>query len=120
MLDTYRLGEYGNQLTGLQHGRSIEVMYYDATLLAAKELPVPETWEAFETVCASLTSEVVSGTIPTIDASRFATWLWSRGGDLVSTDLSQVRFQEQPGIDSLQLFQDLIAHGYARLPFALV
>ena len=27
VLDYYRLGEYGNQLAGLQNGRSIEVMY---------------------------------------------------------------------------------------------
>ncbi|HRY16338.1 MAG TPA: extracellular solute-binding protein, partial [Candidatus Competibacteraceae bacterium] len=46
----------------------------------------------------------------------FATWLWSRGGELLSDDFNTARFDEQPGIDSLLLFQRLINGGYARLP----
>jgi hypothetical protein len=77
---------------------------------------VPTTWEAFETACISITSETVSGTIPSVGASHFATWLWSRGGELLSDDLNDARFDEQPGIDSLLLFQTLIDNDYARLP----
>jgi multiple sugar transport system substrate-binding protein len=115
VLDYYRLGEYGNQLVGLQNGISIEVMYYNAGLLDGVGLPVPTTWDEFETACISVTSETVSGTIPGLDTSRFATWLWSRGGELLSGDLNHARFDEQPGIDSLALFQNLIRDGYARL-----
>jgi multiple sugar transport system substrate-binding protein len=116
VLDYYRLGEYGDQLVGLQSGRSIEIMFYNADLLANEGLTIPATWEAFETACISMTSETVSGTIVGTDTSRFATWLWSRGGELLSADLNTARFDEQPGIDSLQFFQDLIQAGYARLP----
>ena len=114
ILPAYRLGQYGNQLAGLQHGRSIEVMYYNASLLAAAELPIPLTWDEFEVACMALTTETVSGTIPGSDTSRFATWLWSRGGELLSNDLNRARFHEQEGIDSLQLFQDLFDGGYGR------
>lgn len=118
VLDTYRLGEYGNQLAGIQSGRSIEVMYYNAGLLATEGLTIPPTWDAFETACVSLTTDTVSGTILGTDASRFATWLWSHGGELLSDDLNVARFGEQPGIDSLVFFQQLINDGYARLPLA--
>lgn len=116
VLDYYRLGEYGNQLAGIQIGRSAEVMYYNADLLAGAALTVPVTWEAFATACISLTSETISGTMMTADASGFATWLWSRGGELLSDDFNTARFDEQPGIESLLLFQRLINGGYARLP----
>ena len=117
VLDYYRLAEYGNQLAGLQHGRSIEVMYYNAALLTGVGITVPTTWDAFETACISITTGTVSGTIPTTDASRFATWLWSRGGELLSDDVNHARFDEQPGIDSLLIFQNLINDGYAHLPY---
>jgi ABC-type glycerol-3-phosphate transport system substrate-binding protein len=118
VLDYYRLSEYGNQLAGLQHGRSIEVMYHNTHLITSAGITIPITWGAFETACISLTTETVSGTIPTIDASRFATWLWSRGGELLSDDMNLARFDEQPGIESLLLFQELINGGYARLQYA--
>lgn len=116
VLDYYRLGEYGNQLAGIQSGRSIEVMYYNADLLSTEGLTIPVTWEAFETDCVSLTTDTISGTILGTGASRFATWLWSRGGELLSSDLNNARFDEQPGIDSLVFLQRLINDGYARLP----
>ena len=116
VLSAYRLGQYGNQLAGVQHGRAIEVMYYNADLLAGAALPIPLTWEEFETACIAITTETISGTVVSSDPSRFATWLWSRGGELLSDDLSRARFHEQEGIDSLQLFQDLFAGGYGRLP----
>jgi len=115
MIDYYRLSQYGNQLSGLQHGRSIEIMYYNADMLSSAGITVPTTWDTFETAVISITTNTVSGTIPSIDASRFATWLWSRGGDLLANDLKHARFHEQPGIDSLLLFQNLINAGYARL-----
>jgi ABC-type glycerol-3-phosphate transport system substrate-binding protein len=116
MWETYRLKDQGGQLAGLQHGRSIDVMYYNQDLLTASGLPVPETWGAFESACISVTNGAVSGTIPGTDASRFATWLWSRGGEVLSEDNDRARFHEQPGIDSLLLFQELIQGGYGRLP----
>lgn len=116
VLNYYRLGEYGNQLAGIQNGRSIAVMYYNADLLADEGLTVPVTWEAFETACISITSATISGTIVDTGASLFATTLWSRGGELLSGDLNTAQFDEQPGIDSLIFFQQLINDGYARLP----
>jgi multiple sugar transport system substrate-binding protein len=116
LLDNYRLVQYGDQLAGLQPGVSIEGMYYNADLLAAVGLPVPATWDQFETACISITTETISGTLAGTDASRFATWLWSRGGELLSADARRARFQEQPGIDSLRLFQQLFEGGYGRPP----
>jgi ABC-type glycerol-3-phosphate transport system substrate-binding protein len=114
LLDHYRLDQYGDQLAGLQNGRSIELMYYNADLLAGAGITIPTTWDAFESACISLTTETVSGTIPDGNTSRFATWLWSRGGQVLSDDSRHARFHEQPGIESLLLFQELFVGGYAR------
>lgn len=115
VLDYYRLDEYGDQIAGLQNGRSIEVMYYNAELLAGAGLGTPTTWAAFEHACQATTSAGISGTVISVDASRFATWLWSRGGELLSSDSDHARFAEQLGIDALLVFQRLIGGGYARL-----
>ncbi|MCP4526371.1 MAG: extracellular solute-binding protein [Aestuariibacter sp.] len=118
VLDYYRLSEYGGQLAGLQHGYSVRVMYYNTHLITTAGITIPTTWDAFETACISLTTGAISGTIPTIDVSHFATWLWSRGGKLLSDDMNHARFDEQPGIESLLIFQELINGGYARLPYS--
>lgn len=117
VVDYYRLAEYGDQLAGLQHGRSIEVMYYNTHLITSTGITIPTTWNAFETACISITTNSISGTIPGTDASRFATWLWSRGGELLSGSMNHARIDEQPGIESLLLFQNLINDDYARLEY---
>jgi ABC-type glycerol-3-phosphate transport system substrate-binding protein len=118
VMDYYRLGEYGNQLAGMQNGSAIELMYYNATKLADAGLSVPQTWEEFGTACINITSPTISGTIPTVGTSHFATWLWSREGNLLSADLNTSRFSEQPGIESLLLIQQLLDERYARMPFS--
>jgi ABC-type glycerol-3-phosphate transport system substrate-binding protein len=84
ILDTYRLPDYGGQMAGLQYGRSIEVMYYNADLLASHGLTVPQTWDAFRAAAMALTTETISGTLLRQDASTFAGWLWTRGGDVLT------------------------------------
>jgi ABC-type glycerol-3-phosphate transport system substrate-binding protein len=116
VLDYYRLDEYGDQLVALQPGRSIELMYYNADLLADAGIAVPATWDEFEQAAGLLTTVGVSGTIPTANHARFIPWLWSRGGEILSEDSNHARFHERPGIDSLLLFQHLLEDGYARLP----
>lgn len=113
ILDYYKLPDFGDQVAGLQWVRSIELMYYNQDLLSQKSLSVPQTWDEFINACKETSSEDVLGTMFSIDASRFATWLWSHGGELFSSDFETVRFAEQPGIDTLMVFQELIQGGYA-------
>ena len=114
ILDTYRLPDYGGQMAGLQYGRSIEVMYYNADLLASHGLTVPQTWDAFRAAAMALTTETISGTLLRQDASTFAGWLWTRGGDVLTADGRRTRFAEAPGLDSLLFFQALVQGHYAR------
>lgn len=116
VLDYYRLPQYGNQLAGLQYGRSVGVMYYNATLLISESVAIPATWDDFRTACISLTTTAVSGTVLTTDASTFALWLWTSGGELLTADSRGARFQEQPGITILSLLQDLVNQHCARTP----
>jgi ABC-type glycerol-3-phosphate transport system substrate-binding protein len=114
ILDNYRLADYGGRMAGLQYGRSIEVMYYNADLLASRGLTVPQTWDAYRTAVVSLTTATISGTLLRQDASTFAGWLWSRGGDVLAADGRHSRFGEPPGLESLLFFRELVQGGYAR------
>jgi maltose-binding protein MalE len=116
IFDYYSLAEYGGQTAGLQNGRSIELMFYNADILTSAGISVPKTWEAYQSACISVTSGTVTGTALSLDTSRFVTWLWSRGGELLSADARHARFHQQPGIDSLAFFQAQIQDGYAWIP----
>jgi len=109
VLTYYLLPEYGDQTGGLQYGRSLEAMFYNTHLLTTTGTPTPTTWPEFGAACQAMASGAgVLGTIPGTDASKFSTWLWSWGGELVSADANHARFAEQPGIEAMRVFRDLI------------
>ncbi len=47
------------------------------------------------------------------DASRFANWVFSRGGDLLSTDGTSVAFGGQAGLDTMNFINDMFQNKYA-------
>lgn len=116
VLASHRLPEYGNQLASLPPYRAMQLMYYNADLLVSGGITVPDTWDAFQTACAIVTNDTVSGTVFRADTGNFPGWLWSHGGELISDDVNYARFDEQPGIDALVVFRNLIEAGYGRLP----
>ncbi len=103
--------------------KSMEVMYYNQDWL--KELGYdgpPTTWDEFgEMACkaaqqpfSKATGEGKSlGYEYSIDASRFATFIFSRGGTIIADDASKYVFNEQPGVDTMKFWQDLVNKGCA-------
>ncbi len=105
----------GNKVYSIAFMRSMEVMYYNADMLRAAGFDKPpETWDDFMKICA-----VVSRPPNTYcyemntDASRFANWVFSRGGNLISPDGKSVTFDQQPGLDTMNFINELFRKNYA-------
>ena len=115
-LESDRQAAQGNQLMSFAHSRSMEVLYYNEDWLA--ELGYdgpPESWEEFKEMCVAARDPENDkwGYAHTGGASFFASMIFSFGGDILSEDDKTVKFNEEPGIKSLQVIQDLFDSGCA-------
>ncbi len=110
-----RYPQYGNKVYSIAFMRSMEVMYYNVDMLKAAGFDKPpESWDDFLKVCAAVSKppDVYCYEMNT-DASRFATWVFSRGGDMLSADGKTVAFDQKPGLDTLSFLSDLFTKKYA-------
>jgi multiple sugar transport system substrate-binding protein len=102
--------------------KSMEVMYYNEDWLT--ELGYagpPETWDEFrEMACAAseqpfsgATAEGGVGYIYSIDASRFATFSFSRGGNIINETGTGYIFNGPEGLEALTFLKGLVDDGCA-------
>ncbi|HEY68832.1 MAG TPA: ABC transporter substrate-binding protein [Thermoflexia bacterium] len=103
--------------------KSMEVMYYNEDWLA--ELGYdgpPETWEEFGEMACKAVEQPFSGATGegailgyeySIDASRFATFVFSRGGNIINEDGTAYVFNGPEGRDALTFLKDLQDRGCA-------
>jgi multiple sugar transport system substrate-binding protein len=108
--------EFGNKVYSIAFMRSMQVMYYNADMLKSIGMTdPPATWDDFMKACAALVKgDVVCYEMPGGgDASTFAGWIFSRGGDVISADNKTVAFDQQPGIDTMTYLGDLFSKKYA-------
>ena len=106
-----------NQVLSVAYNRSMEVMFYNSDLLAASGInQPPASWDDFMADCAKLAQTTPGQQCYAIsaDASRFANWVWSRGGQLLAADGKTVAFQDT-GLASLQFLNTLVTKNYAYL-----
>ena len=112
-----RYPQFGGKVYSLAFMRSMEVMFYNVDMLKSAGFDkAPETWDDFMKVCAALSKppDVVCYEMPGSGAaSTFATWVFSRGGDLISADGKTVAFDQKPGLDSLNTLNDMFTQKYA-------
>jgi multiple sugar transport system substrate-binding protein/sn-glycerol 3-phosphate transport system substrate-binding protein len=101
--------EYNNQVYSIAFMRSMEVMYYNADLLqAAGFTQPPATWDDFMKICAAVSkAPSVYCHELNVDASRFASMVFSRGGNLLSPDGKQIEFNGPAGLASMQLIDQM-------------
>ncbi len=104
-----------NQVYSMAFMRSMEVMYYNVDMLkAAGFSQPPTTWDDFMKICAAVSKPPDTYCYEmNTDASRFANWVWSRGGDMLSPDSKTVAFNSQAGLDSLDCLNQLFQNKYA-------
>lgn len=107
--------QYGGKVYSIAFMRSMEVMYYNADMLKAAGFDnPPATWDDFMKVCAAVSKPPDQYCYEmNTDASRFATWVFSRGGTMLSADGTAVAFNGQEGLDTLQFISDLFTKKYA-------
>jgi len=103
--------------------KSMEVMYYNEDWLA--ELGYdgpPETWDEFrEMACASVEQPFSGATVEgpglgyvySIDASRFATFSFSRGGNVINENGTAYVFNGPEGLEALTFLQSMVEDGCA-------
>lgn len=104
-----------NQVYSLAFMRSMEVMYYNNDMLKAAGFSAPPaTWDDFAKVCAAVSKPPDTYCYEmNTDASRFANWVFGRGGDMLSTDGKTVAFNSQAGLDTLTYLNMLFQQKYA-------
>jgi len=103
--------------------KSMEVMYYNEDWLA--ELGYdgpPETWEEFGEMSCKAVEQPFSGATGegavlgyeySIDASRFATFAFSRGGNIINETGTGYVFNDAAGLEALTFLKDLDDQGCA-------
>ena len=105
---------YGQQL-GFPPNRSMEVLYVNTDLLQELGFDAPPaTWEEFqEQACAAKDAGKIGYEL-SIDASRFASMLFSRGGDIMNADQSAYTLDSEESIETFTYLQTLFAEGCAQ------
>jgi multiple sugar transport system substrate-binding protein/sn-glycerol 3-phosphate transport system substrate-binding protein len=103
--------------------KSMEVMYYNEDWLAELGYDgLPETWEEFaEMACAAAeqpfsgaTGEGASyGYVYNVNASRFATFVFSRGGNIINENGTSYVFNGPEGLEAVIFLKDLVDQGCA-------
>ena len=111
-----RYPAFDNKMLSFPPNRSMQVMYYNVDWLKklGYENP-PETWDEFYEMCKAATDKEAGtfGYAIAPGASLFANMIWSRGGEILSADGKEVRFTEEPGIETLKFIKKLVDEGLA-------
>ncbi|HDQ70906.1 MAG TPA: ABC transporter substrate-binding protein [Chloroflexi bacterium] len=103
--------------------KSMEVMYYNEDWLS--ELGYtdsPKTWDEFAEMACAAAEQPFSGAtgegqsygyVYSIDASRFATFVFSRGGNIINENGTGYIFNSPEGYEALTFLKDLVERGCA-------
>jgi len=115
--------QFGGMRLGFPTERSIEIMYYNLDWL--KELGYdgpPQTWDEFQEMACQATHHRFSGgpndespigyEVST-DASRFASMVFSRGGDLMNEEMTAYTLNTPQSREAMMLMQHLWQVGCA-------
>jgi ABC-type glycerol-3-phosphate transport system substrate-binding protein len=94
---------------------SMEVMYYNADMLKAAGFDSPPTnWTEFINICKAVSKPPTTYCYKmNTDASRFAGWIFSRGGDLINSGGETVAFDSQAGLDTMNFINDMFRNNFA-------
>ncbi len=106
--------EFKGQMLSFPFTKSVLSMYYNADKLREQNIPVPQTWADFSNAVKKFTGDP-KGYAIAVDASTFNGAVYSRGGQLINEAQTQWLFNGQPGVEFLQMQQDLVRSGGAYL-----
>jgi len=107
--------EYGNKHLSFPFSKSFLVLFFNADKLKAANVsksPDQWTWDDFAAAGKAMTNGNTKGWAIAIDASTFDGMVFSRGGKLISDDQKHWLLNQQPGVDSLQVYVSSIRDGW--------
>jgi multiple sugar transport system substrate-binding protein/sn-glycerol 3-phosphate transport system substrate-binding protein len=113
---------FENKRLGFPPNRSAEVMYYNTSWLTELGFDGPPTTpEQFkEMACAAAQTPFTQATVEgnngyelSLDASRFASWTFSFGGDIFDYDSNQYTLNSEAAVAAMTFLQDLFNEGCA-------
>ncbi len=115
--------QFGGMRMGFPMGRSIEVLYYNADWLQEMGYDgPPTTWDQLREMACKAVQQSFSGgpagepslgyEIST-DASRFASMVFSRGGDLINADMNAYTLNTSQSREAMTFMQKLYQDGCA-------
>ena len=115
---------FGGARLGIPPNRSMEVMYYNTDWL--KELGYdapPATPEEFKEMACKAAAQPFSGATGegsmgyqlSLDASRFASWTFARGGDVFDYDAGQYAYNSEGAVEAMTFLQGLFNDGCATI-----
>lgn len=113
--DSNKYPEYGNKLLSFPFTVSMLLLYYNIDKLKAANITKPVdqwTWDDFVQAGKATTSGSAKGWAIGVTASDFDGMVYSRGGKLISDDQKKWLFNQQPGLDSLSLYQQAVKDGW--------
>lgn len=101
LLDSGRFPQYQNQLLSFPFNRSIYVIYYNKPELTKAGFPDgPKTWDDMTTLCAKIVADMPCYAVqPSPDS--FIPVVWSRGGNVLSSDFKHATFNGPEGVAAL-------------------
>src|SRR5579859_5283022 len=102
LLDSGRFPQYQNQLLSFPFNRSIYVIYYNKPELTKAGFPDgPKTWDDMAAMCAKIVADMPCYAVqPSPDS--FIPVVWSRGGEVLSSDFKHAMFNGPEGVAALQ------------------
>jgi ABC-type glycerol-3-phosphate transport system substrate-binding protein len=107
-LDLGKFSQFSNKQLTFPAGKSLEIMWYNADAIKKAGFDkAPDTWDDFKTQVAKVATADMAGYVIKPDASRFATWVFSRGADVISADGSKITLNTPEALAGLQLILDL-------------
>lgn len=107
-LELGKFPQFGNKQLTFPAGKSLEMMWYNADLIKKAGFTTPpKTWDDFKSQVAKTTTGGAVGFTMKPDASRFATQVFSRGGDLITPDGTKITVNTPQGQASMELLQAL-------------
>lgn len=116
-LELGKFSQFGNKFLTFPFGKSLELMWYNADLLnKAGFAKPPATWDEFQQQAMKLGTGGQKAWEFSADASRFATWVFSRHADLLSADGQKLTINTPEAQASMGLLSALVQAKVVQTP----
>ncbi len=116
-LELGKFPQFGNKFLTFPFAKSLELLWYNADMVkqAGFDKP-PATWDDFKTQMLKINKSVSPAWEFSADASRFATWVFSRGGNLISPDGKTLTIDTPEAEEAMTLLAEAVKAKAVRAP----